>query len=201
MNNQTRPPPAEKTERISSVEANDADALKSLFRIALETRNFEITQLVQRNNFFMIFQGVLFAGVMQSSHQFRVVSFLVCVAGLVVSIYQVRMACGAKFWQEYWEASLVEAEKNLLEHFSDKPAERNKLYTVFTNTDEHIFESVKKRMRESAEGIIGRLILKRYSVSKTPVYVALGLALVWGLLVISTINSGVFYVPRFIGGF
>jgi len=44
-------------------------------------REFEITQLAQRNNFFMIFQGVMLAGVIQSSHAIPVVSFLVCVAG------------------------------------------------------------------------------------------------------------------------
>lgn len=31
--------------------------LKKIYYIAVKTRNFEISQLVQRNNFFMIFQG------------------------------------------------------------------------------------------------------------------------------------------------
>ena len=70
---------------------NDIEALKSLFKIALATRDFEITQLVQRNNFFMIFQGVLFAGVMQSAHTKPLVSFLVC---FVMYHYKLTFFCG-----------------------------------------------------------------------------------------------------------
>jgi hypothetical protein len=33
----------------------DIPALKALFKTTLETRNFEISMLVQRNNFFMVF--------------------------------------------------------------------------------------------------------------------------------------------------
>lgn len=103
-----------------ALENPDSGAMKRLFQIALETRNFEISQLVQRNNFFMIFQGVLLAGMVQSSHSKPVVSFLVCVAGLMVSVYQVKMAAGAKFWQEYWEAALHKVEKDLIDHLKSK---------------------------------------------------------------------------------
>src|SRR5450830_1129109 len=56
---------------------HDYEAMKSIFKLCVEMRNFEITQLTHRNNFFMIFQGVLLSGVVQSSHMFPVVSFLV----------------------------------------------------------------------------------------------------------------------------
>ncbi len=97
-----------------SSDTEDLIAIKALFELTLELRNFEISQLVQRNNFFMIFQGVLLAGVVQSSHTKPVVSFLVCLAGLIVSISQTRMAAGAKFWQDYWQEALVRAEETML---------------------------------------------------------------------------------------
>ena len=38
--------------------------LKAVYKLAIETRNFEIQQLINRNNFFMLFQGVLLAAVL-----------------------------------------------------------------------------------------------------------------------------------------
>ncbi|MHC1910589.1 RipA family octameric membrane protein [Klebsiella pneumoniae] len=43
-------------------ENGDLRAVKRLYELTIRIRDFEITQLSQRNNFFMIFQGVLFAG-------------------------------------------------------------------------------------------------------------------------------------------
>ena len=76
------------------------------FDLILSRRDFEINQLIQRNNFFMLFQGVLLAGTIQSAHNKPIVSFLVCLCAVCVSIYQTQMAAGAKFWQEYWEGEL-----------------------------------------------------------------------------------------------
>ena len=73
----------------------DFEALSQLYKLCIETRNFEITQLINRNNFFMIFQGVLLAGTMQSSGSIAIVSFLVCLCGLLISLLQTGMACGA----------------------------------------------------------------------------------------------------------
>src|SRR4051812_3139109 len=91
-----------------------AAALKKIenFDIAMRMRDFEIGQLTTRNNFFMIFQGVLFAGLVQSTHSKPIVSVLVCVVGLLVSVFQIGMASGAKFWQEYWEAMLTQYEQD-----------------------------------------------------------------------------------------
>lgn len=80
--------------------------LKDAYLVAITARDFEITQLVQRNNFFMVFQGVLLAGLLQASNGgdiHPVVIFIACLAGLLISILQFFMASGAKFWQERWE--------------------------------------------------------------------------------------------------
>ncbi|WP_226067576.1 hypothetical protein [Dickeya zeae] len=125
---------------------NDIDAMKSIFKITLATRDFEITQLVQRNNFFMIFQGVLFAGVMQSSHSKPLVSFLVCVVGLTVSLFQVGMASGAKFWQEYWEEVLKEVENKLLFRLCGPEAQRGFLLVLFHDDRETYRRIVSRRL-------------------------------------------------------
>lgn len=179
----------------------DAKALKSLFKIALETRNFEIAQLVQRNNFFMIFQGVLFAGLVQSSHEKPVVSFLVCMAGLVVSLFQVQMAAGAKFWQEYWEAALRKIEEILLMHLG-RENKRNNILSLFHGDDLVYEKMVREKLRNETCNLANRLIMQRYSVSRVPIHVACALGLIWLLLTLCTVQSyPPLSIPSFIVGF
>lgn len=77
----------------------------------LRLREFEINQLTQRNNFFMIFQGVLIAGLVQSSGDAApIISFSMCSLGVIVSVLQIGMAGGAKYWQSRWEAATRSSE-------------------------------------------------------------------------------------------
>ena len=173
-------------------------------------RNFEITQLTHRNNFFMIFQGVLLAGIVQSTHTLPIVSFLVCVAGFSVSIYQVAMAGGAKFWQEYWEATLGITEKILLNRIVRRGADnsltenrRSMLYRLFHDDTAKYDDLVRDRLKKhDANGIILKIIMQRFSVSRIPIYVGLCLSLVWLLLILCTMRGyAPFGIPSFIVGF
>ncbi|WP_431065252.1 hypothetical protein [Methylotuvimicrobium sp.] len=155
---------------------------RSDFEVALQMREFEITQLAQRNNFFMIFQGVLLAGVIQSAHSIAVVSFLGCVAGFSISLFQVGMASGAK----YWQAKLSEFEPNL-----------------FHEDDCRYNNTVKGRL--SKRGISGRiesLIMRRYSVSRISIWVGITFAAIWFLLVLCTLRGySPLGIPSFIVDF
>ena len=159
------------------------------FEIALRMREFEITQLTQRNNFFMIFQGVLLAGLIQSSHTKPVVSFLVCVAGLAVSVFQIGMASGSKFWQEYWEQKLSEFEG----------IERSGEPVLFHDQTVRYEQTVRSRLSVRQFGsITSKLIMSRYSVSRIPIYTGIALAMVWVLLVLCALRG---YPPLSIPGF
>ncbi|MDR7021154.1 RipA family octameric membrane protein [Aeromonas salmonicida] len=177
------------TEHQKLNESGDTEALKSLFRIALETRNFEIMQLVQRNNFFMIFQGVAFAGLAQSSHTVPVVSFMLCLAGLLVSLYQTGMASGAKFWQEYWEAALSKIERNMLKYISDSEKERKLLLSLFHNDQDSYNSMVRNGLRCKGNSFTGKLIMRRFSVSKIPILVGVSLSIIWLLLLLCTLRA------------
>ncbi|WP_442762430.1 RipA family octameric membrane protein [Malikia spinosa] len=178
----------------------DLRAAEDLFGLTLELRNFEITQLVQRNNFFMIFQGVLLAGAIQSSHTKPAVSFLVCMAGLIVSLYQIRMAAGAKFWQDYWQEELIEIEKKLLDKI-EAAGGREFTHSFFEKEDGKKSDMVKKQLGGGAT-LVGRMVLRKYSVSQTPIYVAIGLSVIWFLLVLCTMRGyPPFGLPSFIVGF
>ena len=75
--------------------------LKAVYKLAIETRNFEITQLINRNNFFMLFQGVLLAAVFSNQAPKPIVEFIICFSGIFISGHQMKVAAGAKYWQEY----------------------------------------------------------------------------------------------------
>jgi hypothetical protein len=185
-----------------SMENPDSGAMKRLFQIALETRNFEISQLVQRNNFFMIFQGVLLAGLVQSSHTKPIVSFLVCCAGFFVSTFQVQMAAGAKFWQEYWEAALHKIEADLIEQLQNQDDGRRTFLYLFHEEDGIYKNMVNDRLGTKGCGFTKSLIMKRYSVSRIPIYVALALSTIWALLVICTMRGySPLSIPSFVVGF
>ena len=166
--------------------ANEKTEPNNTENIALRMREFEITQLAQRNNFFMIFQGVMLAGVLQSSHSIPVVSFLVCLAGFVISLLQVGMASGAKYWQEYWEAELSKSQP-----------------TIFHENDCEYNQTVKARLTKRGIGcLIEGLILRRYSVSRIPIWVGITFAAIWLFLVLCTLRSyPPFGIPSFIVGF
>lgn len=175
----------------------DLEALQSLYEITLETRNFEISQLVQRNNFFMIFQGVVFAGVIQSSHTKPLVSFLVCLAGFLVSLLQVGMAAGAKYWQDAWQQQLLEIETKLKKAIMESGLRSDPL-EMFTIASETIRGKVQSQLR--TDSIINSLISRKYSVSRIPIYIALSLTAIWLVLLLGTMKF-MFSLSSFIVGF
>lgn len=155
-----------------------------LFKVALEMRNFEISQLIQRNNFFMAFQGLFLAGFLQSGHGKPMVSFIACLAGFIVAFLQTGMASGSKFWQEYWEAKLAEF---------DKKATGNKLF----HEEEDIYkETVDGRLNRHSDKtfcclrrITNFLILRRFSPSKNPIYVGITLSVIWFIALLHTFTT------------
>lgn len=176
-------------------------AAKRLYEQCIEIRNFEIGQLANRNNFLMIFQGVLFAGLVQSAGSFPVVSFMACVTGVIVSWYQTQIAAGAKYWQEHWEHELKEAELRLIKLLNE--AGDRAPVELFSKNPKQIKADVQSRL-ESGTGsrIIRGLILEKYSVSRVPIKLGLSLMAVWAVLLLCTVNFGwCITVPDFITGF
>ncbi|WP_370683042.1 hypothetical protein AB9V60_13610 [Pseudomonas syringae pv. atrofaciens] len=215
--------PIKDPESAVTFASNDLDAWKRLYELCIELRNFEISQLVQRNNFFMIFQGVLLAGVCQSAGQIPVVSFMVCFAGLAVSLLQAGMACGAKYWQVHWEVNTSTAESAMTRMLKIHGQIREKIKTDGITIDPLVLSKLQHRqvlihlfhgdyndqaIKASLGGgflkrrLINSLIMCRFSSSRIPIYVGLVLSAVWGVLLVNTIDVP-WGVPRldFISGF
>jgi hypothetical protein len=186
---------------------DDLSAWKSIYQLSIELRNFEISQLVQRNNFFMIFQGVLLAGICQSAGQIPIVSLVICVVGALVALLQAGMAAGAKYWQEHWELNTTISENAMVELLKrhrvlryitsrqkisiDKGIEnrllsRQAFVTLFgedSNKNE-ILANLKNSRPKAV--ILNRLIMMKFSTSRIPIYVGLVLAAGWLTLLICT---------------
>ncbi|MEI6639732.1 MAG: hypothetical protein WCL46_08440 [Chlorobium sp.] len=146
------------------------------FEIALRMRNFEIEQLTQRNSFLMVFQGVLFAGLLQSNQSKLFVNLMVCFTGCVVSWYQIKMASGAKFWQCYWEKTLGEYECET--RMTDKPELFHK--------DDSLYESKVETMMDDKKynRLTKWLVISRFSVSRIPIHVGIWFLVIWVILVL-----------------
>ena len=117
-------------EELHRATASAVGSTTAGYDLDMKLREFEISQLTQRNNFFMIFQGVMIAGLIQSQGNAPViVNFYVCLTGMFVSVFQIGMAGGAKFWQSRWESSsrtseieivlkLLQADKHAIRTFT-----------------------------------------------------------------------------------
>lgn len=212
-------------ETAVKIAVSDLQAWKRIFELCVELRNFEITQLVQRNNFFMIFQGVLLAGICQSAAQIPIVSFMICLVGLFVSIYQVGMAAGAKYWQVHWEVNTRKAESRMTKtiqihgEIGDEIKKQGiEIDPVLASQLEsrlfliHLFQDnsgASKEIKEELDGgkwkrrIVNRLIMSKFSASRIPIYVGCFLAFSWFVLLMCTIRVDWidFHVFDFIVGF
>ena len=189
-------------EPVEKKEDKDLYVIKRLYERCIEVRNFEINQLIQRNNFFMLFQGVLLASVLQAEIQAPLVELIICVTGIFVSIYQMQMASGAKFWQEWWESRVEHFEKMLLRKIEGTGSDAHQLFT--TEIDQVQAEINKKNQK--GKGITGFLIKRRFSVGRAPIKVAMVLSLAWTLLLCTTIEFSAITVSiphlgEFISGF
>ena len=168
-------------------------ALQRVYEISVNTRNFEITQLTNRNNYYMLFQGVLLAAVFSNQASKPLVEFLICLAGIGVSYNQVKVASGAKFWQEYWEFQASEAEKALKNYTIEHYADYN--FTDLFNLDSDVMkDKVRDRFKADLahqnwlDKTYTKLILSKASVSRAPIYTAVVLLICWIALSLHTLE-------------
>jgi len=137
----------------------------------------------------------------QSAGAFPVVTFMACLTGVLVSWYQTKIAAGAKYWQEHWEAEVRESEIRLIELLAKIPGRTP--VRLFSQEQADIRSAVQKRLEKGNTGLVMKtLILEKFSVSKVPIQLGIALMLIWVTLLICTVNFGwCLSVPDFITGF
>lgn len=176
----------ENEKNLAHPSKNDLDSLKSVYKICIETRNFEINQLIQRNNFFMLFQGVLLAAALQNQASKPFVELVICIAGVFVSMYQLQMASGAKFWQEWWESRVDHYEEKLR---SMKEQDSGHFFELFATSMDDVHKEISGRLRKSRRfSLTNALILQSFAVGRAPIKVSLVLLITWLLLLAHTFD-------------
>lgn len=182
-------------------ESPEISSLKSVYEISIKARDFEINQLIQRNNFFMLFQGVLLASIMQAENSRPFVELVVCITGFLVSIYQIQMASGAKFWQEWWESRVEYFENLLCEKLRNDSFEPHKLFSL--PPSEAKIAVCGKLSSGKHKFLTNPLILGGFSVGRAPIKVGIVLALAWLILLGATLNltETFSWLPNIVTGF
>ncbi len=151
-----------------------------LYRIAFQSRNFEITLLWQRSNYFLVLNSALAVGFFTHSSTSGGSGYLpfLTIFGLLSSILWIRIHAGSKYWQTRWEHRLAVLEEEL--NITPTPY-------LFASTREVDDEDVKKGLRLGTNGRLSNLwdscVIKKPSVSRTMTMLAFLFMLAWlGLL-------------------
>lgn len=181
---------------------NEIDELKSVYKLSIETRNFEISNLIHRNNFFMLFQGVLLAAVFSNQASKPFVESTICFMWIFISWHQIKVAAGAKYWQEWWEVRTSDIELTLKRKMEKLTGSNESFISLFdfsetkskSDTEKKVITKTYKKplytskAPELFESISKTLISGRYSVSRVPISSGIILLITWLVLFLGTLG-------------
>jgi hypothetical protein len=154
---------------------------EALFKVALETRNFEISMFWQRSNYFLVLNSALAVGFF--SQQSKVYAPILALLGMFASLLWIGVNLGGKYWQSRWEHELVVRERQLYPDdplFGASPLQRDQYVSVSLSWNNH---GILRRWWD-------KRVLAKPSVSASMTYLSACFLLAWiGLLVISAFES------------
>lgn len=159
-----------------------------LYKIALDTRNLEIDLFWKRSNYFLVLNTAIALGYFNQLSNCVVYQIFLGVFGFIVSILWIRVNLGSKYWQERWEGRLHKIERKL----KITQNRKNKI-NFFAANNEVIENDVKFHLRYSSKnkkiicGFINYLILQKFSVSRSMIYLSILFSIAWFLLLLNSI--------------
>lgn len=183
--------------------------LDAIYGRVLELRNFEIQNLNTRNTFISAANLGLFAFAGQQTDA----SWLLALLGIFVSFLQILMAAGAKYWQEVWEHKLSDTERKLYQIYVDEnklnpnPDPFIHLFTPeqmynYANNEtidsqfykfqrDETHEIMKSKLQTNGyfNNLIKIVILFKFSVSRAPIYLGMGMMMAWLVLLFQAITA------------
>ncbi len=162
-----------------------------LYKVALETRNFEIELFWKRSNYFLVLNTAIAVGFFNfngnGSGGFFLNSFL-CIFGLLVSLLWFRINLGSKYWQVKWEEELKRIEKYIKERVCKKNAcDKDTCQCIaldmFGNEPELSRKKVFANLSSNGSlNCIDLWVLKKPSVSGTMIVLSFSFIIGWVLL-------------------
>lgn len=153
---------------------------KDIFKVALDTRNFEIAMFWQRSNYFLVLNTVLAVGFFNTKEWY---SFGLAVFALLVSLLWFRVCVGSKFWQSRWEACLAKAEQKIAPELHFFSADSSLL-----NAD--VQNSIDSSNHKSAiRSWVDKQTMKKHSVSYNMTALSMLFMTGWACLVVAKLCS------------
>lgn len=148
---------------------------KELYKIAIDTRNFEIGLFWQRSNYFLVLNTAIAVGFF-SLDEF-IYQLLLSIFGVLISILWFRVNLGSKYWQSRWENSAATLENELDDNINLFSASRN-------ITDQEVKESLLNHNEENKLSCYDEWVLSKPSVSKSMSALSGLFILAWSLIAI-----------------
>ncbi len=203
---------AEKMDMKIAMPENNEPSTFDLYKVALETRNFEIELFWKRSNYFLVLNTAIAVGFFNfngnGSGGFFLNSFL-CIFGLLVSLLWFRINLGSKYWQVKWEEELKKIEKSIKSNPSLPSIGLDMFDNNWKEIDNLVYENLlssskreennyilkekccgEKRLDDSENRLKQRIykcVLKKPSVSFTMILLSLLFIIGWILLLIFSV--------------
>lgn len=150
---------------------------EELYKIALETRNFEISMFWQRSNYFLALNTVVAIGFFSLEKQ--VYAVLLSIFGFLVSLLWFCVNLGSRFWQSRWEERLRLVELDISPEIQFFAADWN---TNYEDAKAGLDSARHSRIRR----FFDRLVLTKPSVSFMMIVLSLVFVLLWLALLVTT---------------
>lgn len=116
-----------------------------LYKVALDTRNFELKFFWERCNYFLILNsGLAFA---YFRNEVAIYSLPIALLSIVVCFLWFRVALGSKFWASRWEQALFDFESRNIS-FQELPSDRR----FFSSSLIDARNAVARSFKHSAHG-------------------------------------------------
>jgi hypothetical protein len=145
---------------------------KDIYKIALDTRNLEISLFWQRSNYFLVLNSALALGFFNLKEPKY--SIFMAIFGIVVLWLWFCVNLGSKFWQSRWEQRL-----SIIENKIDSEL---KFFSVGWDT---IYDDVTQSLAGNSllRQIKRWLVLKKPSVSNQMMWLSVCFMLGWAVLI------------------
>jgi hypothetical protein len=154
---------------------------KDIYKVVLETRNFEISLFWQRSNYFLVLNSALAVGFfnLKASEY----AFVFALFGLLTSVLWLRVTLGSKYWQSRWEHRLRLIEQQVAPNL-------NLFAADWSTIQSDVEASVKNNRPQSPlKAWLERQVLKKQSVSYNMMLLSLCFLVGWVLLGIARLLS------------
>lgn len=150
------------------------------YRVARDTRNFEIELFWKRSNYFLVLSTAAAAGFF-SLHEPRY-ALPLATLGFIVSLLWIAVNLGSKFWQSRWEHRLHLTEQQLRPNM-------NLFSAPWEVVRDDVLQSFKFQEHGRVYRFYTRLVITKPSVSFLMTLLSLAFAGFWAWMLATTVVS------------